>query len=109
MLGLSGLEQWYVYGLGVGELSTPSKKNPRWVLSETLMEDAKAHNQRNKYTTSDELGRFLREMGCEHKSNGKKWGWIFPPLAEPREAWRSRAGGTWEWLTPEITDWGEKP
>jgi hypothetical protein len=48
-------------------------------------------------------------MGCKHKSNGKKWGWVFPPLAEAREAWRIRVGGSWEWLTPSITDWREKP
>jgi hypothetical protein len=44
-------------------------------------------------------------MGCKHKSNGKAWGWIFPPLAEAREVWRARAGGDWEWLAPDITDW----
>ena len=62
-----------------------------------------------KATTSEELAGFLKEMGCTHKSNGKNWGWIFPPLSEAREAWRARAGGDWEWLTPGIADWGEKP
>lgn len=109
MLGLTGLEQWFAHRLSVGELPKPDKKNPRFVLSEYLMEDAKAHNQRNKFTTSDELGRFMREMGCEHKSNGKRWGWVFPPLSEAREAWLERAGETWEWLAAEITDWAEKP
>jgi hypothetical protein len=51
----------------------------------------------------------MGEMGCIHKSNGKKWGWVFPPLTEARDAWRARAGGEWEWLTPDIADWGEKP
>ena len=46
-------------------------------------------------------------MGCTHKSNGKAWGWIFPPLAEARQGWLARAGKTWEWLA-EIEDWGEK-
>ena len=48
-------------------------------------------------------------MGCIHKSDGKAWGWIFPPLSEAREAWSARARGEWEWLTSNITDWGEKP
>jgi hypothetical protein len=109
MLGLTGLQQWYVHMLSLGELPWPtSMKNPRFVLSERLIEDA-AHNPRNRFTTPDELGRFMREMGCEHKSNGKKWGWVFPPLAEAREAWLRGAGGNWDWLAPEIKDWGEKP
>jgi hypothetical protein len=78
------------------------------VLSKYLIEDAKNHGPRNKYTTPEELAQFLREMGCEHKSNGKAWGWIFPPLAEARSAWLARAGNTWEWLA-EIEDWGDKP
>lgn len=109
MLGMTGLEQWYVHLLSVGELPRPSPKNPRWVLSETLIEDARNASPRNKYTTPEELAQFLREMNCTHKSNGKKWGWIFPPLAEARQSWLARAGNTWEWLAPAIEDWGEKP
>jgi Family of unknown function (DUF5906) len=109
LLGLTGLEQWYVHKLSVGELRGADQKNPRRVLAKHLMEDAKNHSPRNRFTTPDELGRFMREQGCEHKSNGKNWGWVFPPLAEAREAWLARAGGNWEWLAPEISDWGEKP
>ena len=109
MLGLGGLELWYVHLLNVGELPCPDKKNPRFVISKNLLEAAKNHNARNKYTTSEELAGFLKEMGCTHKSNGKNWGWVFLPLGEAREAWRARAGGDWEWLTPGIEDWGEKP
>jgi hypothetical protein len=109
MLGLSGLELWYVHLLNVGELPWPDKKNPRRASSEQLLESAKNHNARNKYTNFEELAGFLKEMACTHKSNGKAWGWIFPPLSEAREAWRARAGSGWEWLTPDITDWGEKP
>jgi hypothetical protein len=109
MLGLTGLQQWYVHLLSVGELSGASAKNPRHVISERLLENAKHHTARNKYVTFEELAEFLKEMGCEHKSNGKKWGWIFPPLGEARDAWRVRAGGEWEWLTPAINDWAEKP
>jgi hypothetical protein len=109
MLGLAGLELWYVHLLSVGELAGASEKNPRYVISERLLENAKNHNARNKYTTAEELAGFLKEMGCTHKSNGKKWGWVFPPLADAREAWQRRAGGDWEWLTPGIADWAEKP
>ena len=107
MLGMTGLEQWYVHLLSVGELPKPSEKNPRWVASKFLIEDAKNHNQRNKYITPDELAEFVKEMGCTHKSNGKAWGWIFPPLAEARSNWLARAGNTWQWLA-DIEDWGQK-
>ena len=108
MLSLTGLELWYVAMLTVGELPGPTKKNPRMVLSKALLDDAKDHNQRNRYITDTELGRFMREMGCIHRSTGKAWGWEFPPLPEARDRWKARAGGDWEWLEPEIADWGEK-
>jgi hypothetical protein len=49
-------------------------------------------------------------MGCEHKSNGKKRGWVFPPLADARQAWIIRVGGgDWDWLAKDMEDWeGEK-
>jgi hypothetical protein len=109
MLGLTGLEQWYVHKLSIGELSKPDPKNPRFVLSANLMKDAKDHTPRNRYVTDTELGRFMSEMGCTHKSNGKAWGWVFPPLTEARDAWRAQAGDNWDWLTPEVSDWGDKP
>jgi hypothetical protein len=109
MLGLDGLQTWYVSLLSVGELPRPAKNNPRYVTSATLLENAKNHNQRNRYTTSGDLASFLKEIGCAHKSNGKAWGWVFPPLAEAREAWCLRTGGDWQWLAPDATGWGEKP
>ena len=110
MQGLTGLEQWYVHLLSVGELPSPSPKNPRWVLARVLLENAKAHSLRNKYVTADDLAEFLKEVaGCTHKSNGKAWGWVFPPLVEARQSWLLRAGKNWEWLAPDIADWGEKP
>jgi hypothetical protein len=110
LLGLPGLELWYVHKLSIGELPKADKKNPRFVLSKDLMDDAKDHTPRNRYVTDTELGRFMGEMGCTHKSNGKKWGWVFPPLTEARNAWLIRAGGdNWDWLAPEVNDWGDKP
>ena len=90
--------------------SFPKPKEPkvgsRWV----LLENAKAHGLRNKYVTADDLAEFLKEVaGCTHKSNGKAWGWVFPPLVEARQSWLLRAGKNWEWLAPDIADWGEKP
>jgi hypothetical protein len=109
MLGLDGLELWYVHLLNVGQLPAPDKKNPRRVVSGRLLEDAKNHNARNKYLNFEVMTGFLKEMGCKHKSDGKAQGWVFLPLAEARSAWAARAGGEWEWLTPDITDWGEQP
>lgn len=109
MLSLTGLEQWWISMLNIGELPCPDKKNPRRVRSEALLEAAQNHNQRNKYVTDTELGTFMGKMGCTHKSDGKKWGWVFPPLPEAREAWRIHSGGHWEWLEPSLDDWGAKP
>ncbi len=108
MLSLNGLELWYVHLLSVGELPKPDPKNPRRGLSQNLLEDAKKHNPRNKYLNFEEMTSYLKEMGCTHKSDGKAWGWIFPPLAEARAAWTAKAGGEWEWLTPNAIDWSEK-
>ena len=82
MLSLTGLEQWWVAMLDVGKLPNPDKKNPRRVRSEALLEAAQKFSPRTKYINSNELGTFLDNMGCEHKSDGKKWGWVFPPLPE---------------------------
>jgi hypothetical protein len=109
MLSLTGLEQWWVSMLDVGELPSPDKKNPRRVRSEALLEAAQKFSPRTKYINSTELGTFLDNMGCTHKSDGQKWGWIFPPLPEAREAWRLRSGGHWEFLEPNLDDWGAKP
>ena len=109
MLSLTGLEQWWVSMLNVGELPNPDRKNPRRVRSEVLLEAAQKFSPRTKYINSTELGTFLDNMGCEHKSDGKKWGWVFPPLPEAREAWRLRSGGHWEFLEPNLDDWGAKP
>jgi hypothetical protein len=109
MLSLTGLEQWWVSMLDVGELPNPDKKNPRRVRSEALLEAAQKFSPRTKYINSTELGTFLDNMGCAHKSDGQKWGWIFPPLPEAREAWRLRSGGHWEFLEPNLDDWGAKP
>ena len=70
MLGLTGLEQWYVHLLNVGELPNPEPKNPRWVLSKKLMEDAMANSVRNRYLTPDELGSFMRDTRAS-ASGGK--------------------------------------
>jgi hypothetical protein len=87
MLSLGGLEQWWVAMLNVGELPQPDKKNPRRVRSELLLEAAQNYSQRNKYLNETELGTFMGKMGCKHHSDGKRWGWIFPPLPEAREDW----------------------
>jgi hypothetical protein len=105
---LDGLEQWWLSKLSSGETPTAQEKNPRWVLSARLYEEALAHNARNKYLTDTEFGRFLGQMGCEHKSTGKAWGWVFPPLGEARRAWEIKMGGKFEWLRPEVTEWNEK-
>ena len=75
---LDGFEQWWFAKLNTGETPMPQMKNPRWVLSKRLLEEAVEHNARAKYVTETEFGNFLRQMGCEHKSTGAAWGWVFP-------------------------------
>ena len=89
-------------------LGTAEGVRPVSVLSRKLYTEAIAHNARTKYATDTEFGRFLAERGCEHKSNGKAWGWIFPPLDEARRAWELRMGGNVEWLGLGIKEWNEK-
>jgi Mesyanzhinovviridae DNA primase len=104
---LDGLEQWWLAKLSTGETPIPGPKNPRHVLSKRLYVEAVTHNARAKYVTDTEFGRFLSEVGCEHKSNGKAWGWVFPPLPEARRAWEIKMGGTYDWLSPDIKEWNE--
>jgi hypothetical protein len=108
MASLTGLEQWWTSLLGTGELPSPEKANPRMVRSHQLFINAKAHNPRNRYNDT-ELGRFMGEMGCIHKSNGRAWCWVMLPLPEARKRWVARVGGDWEWLAPNLRDWSEKP
>jgi Family of unknown function (DUF5906) len=107
--GLTGLQQWYVYMLSVGLHPVGNVKNPRRVLARTLLADARDYTPRNRYITPEELAAFLKEMGFESKSDGRARSWVFPPLAEAREAWIAGAGGNWEWDAPDISEWGEKP
>jgi hypothetical protein len=105
---LDGFEQWWLSKLSTGETPQPEAKNPRWVLSKRLYTEAIEHNARNRYLTDSQFGQFLGKMGCEHKSNGKAWGWVFPPLDEARRAWEIKMGGTYEWLRPDVKEWNEK-
>jgi hypothetical protein len=106
MMSLTGLEQWWVDLLNTGVLPQPDKKNQRRVASKALLESARNHSPRNKYITETELGLFVKQMGCEHHSNGANWGWIFPPLTEARENWLARIRGEWHWLT-DVADWAK--
>ena len=105
---LDGLEQWWFAKLNTGETPMPQMKNPRWVLSKRLLEEAVEHNARAKYVTETEFGNFLRQMGCEHKSTGAAWGWVFPPIEEARRAWEIKMGGKCEWLSPDVKEWNQK-
>jgi hypothetical protein len=107
--GLSGLEQWYVYMLGTGLHPTGNVKNPRRVLSRTLLSDAQAYTPRNRFVTAEELATFLKEMDFVSKNDGKARSWVFAPLAEARDAWIARVGGAWDWDEPSLAGWGEKP
>ena len=102
---------WETRGRGeitFGELPLPEAGNPRFALSRYLFEDMKKHSPKNKYVTETELGRFLNDMGCEQRSTGRARGWVFPPLADAREAWETYCG-SWTWAQGEPTDWGVKP
>jgi len=104
---LGGMDQWWLAKLNNAETPTPQKGNPRWVLAKSLYEDCKAYSPRSTHITDDEFGRFLRELGCEHKRTAKAWGWIFPPLPEARSAWELRMGRKWDWLV-SATEWNQR-
>jgi len=108
MASLEGLDQWWLSKLSTAETPAPEKDNPRWVLAKRLYEEAKNHNARNKFITDTEFGLYLGKVGCGHKSTGKAWGWIFPPIDEARKAWEIRMNGKWEWLRPDVKEWNEK-
>jgi hypothetical protein len=102
---LDGLDGWFMAKLSLGELPNAFPKNPRQSLSCNLKRDAQDHNPKNKYLTETEFGLYLRkEVGCEHKSTGKAWSWIFPPLADCRKAFEVKLGGSCEWIS-QIEDW----
>jgi hypothetical protein len=105
MESLNGLEQWYLGLLNTGELPYAEKNNPRLVRSSYLFDDAK-QLLKNRYINETNLGLFLGDMGCENHHNAKFRGWIFPPLPEARQRWNTRIGGEWNWLTPNLADWG---
>jgi hypothetical protein len=107
--GLTGLEQWYVYMLGVGLHPPGGIKNPRRVLSKRLLTSAKDYSPRNRYITDEELAAFLKEHGFVSKSDGIARGWVFLPLAEARDRWLARVGGNWSWDHPDLAEWGAKP
>jgi hypothetical protein len=105
LFSLDGLNQWYVHKLGVGRLPMPNPKNPRQSMSEYLLEDCRGFSARNRFVDETEFGLFMRERGCEGRSNGRKRSWVFPPLKEARAAWEAEAGA-WDWLEPGLEDWG---
>jgi len=84
MLGLDGLELWYVHLLNVGQLPAPDTKNPRRVVSGRLLEDAKNHNARNKYLNFEMMTGFLKEMGCKHNEVGYSYPWPRPAGRGPQ-------------------------
>lgn len=112
VFSLGGKEEWYLHILETGQLPTPlaKKEHPRWGLSKVMFEDAKRYSpMKNKYLNETEFGRFLgEECGCEHKSNGQAWGWVFRPLCEHRAAWITKFG-EWDWTEPDLVDWSIAP
>ena len=101
---LDGLDQWWLAKLNTGQTPTPQKNNPRHIISAKLLDEAKKFSQRNSYVTETEFGRFMRGLGCQHKSTGANWGWVLKPLAEQRADWEQRFGAKWNWLA-HIPDW----
>ena len=102
---LGGLDQWWLAKLNTGQTPTPQKNNPRHIISANLLDEAKRYSERNRYVTETEFGRFMRELGCQHKSTGAKWGWVLKPLAEHRADWEARFEAKFDWLEPDIADW----
>lgn len=105
MQSLTGLELWWLAKLHSGVTSETGPKNPRWLLSTPALEDCKRLNPKAWYVNDTQFGRFMRDLGCEHKSTGSARGWVMPPLAEARRDWERRFGGAVDWFDKSIPDW----
>ena len=95
---LKGLDAWIEDMLQAGKLPVPlSEKYPNRCLSDNLENDAKRFD---KYTNSTRIADKLHKVfggRVEPFNIQSQRGWIFPPLAECRQTWARRYGGSWPW------------
>jgi hypothetical protein len=92
---LRGLDAWIEAMLQEGALPKPLPKYPNRCLSGDLLEAAKEFD---RYTNSAKVATRLQELLRVEAFNTKvARGWAFPELAECRQLWASRNGGTWRW------------
>ncbi len=109
MLGMTGLEQWYVHLLSVGELPKPKPEEPTLgSLPKSLIEDAKNHSPRNKYITPEELAAIREGDGLHAQEQWQKMGLDIPAARRSPLKLARQSRQHWEWLA-DIEDWGEKP
>ena len=109
MLGMTGLEQWYVHLLSVGELPKPNPKNPRWVT-------VRDSDRKMRRTTARETSTSPRRSLL---NSSKKWAAYIKAMARngagySRHSPRPVKAGSPEPATPgngspAIEDWGDKP
>jgi len=107
---LRGLDAWIETMLQRGALPYPVYNYPNRALSESLLEEAKRHDQYTNDTVisvklKEVFGEFDKDpVGMKPGNSGGKRLWIFPPLLECRAKWEKRNGGEWPWHQ-DIGEW----
>ncbi len=109
---LSPADQWWLSLLQTGELPGPrhapkeGEPNPRLAVSKTLFEHAHATVYQLRYYTLNQLGKMLKDYGCDRNTNWRINGqraWQFPSLKDARAAWDKRMKTHTEW--EETAEW----
>ena len=99
---LRGLDAWIEAVLQEGKLPKPWKEYANRCLSDHLLASAQDFDQ---YTNKTRIALRLQELfGVEPFNNQSARGWIFPSLAECREAWERHNGGHWRWHS-DVEEW----
>jgi hypothetical protein len=102
---LRELDAWIEMVLQRGSLPMPlSDVYPNRCLSKDLEKEAKQFAQ---YTNRTRIAKKLKELfaGMQEFNIQSARGWVFPSLADCRQAWEARNGGQWEWHH-DVKSWG---
>jgi hypothetical protein len=119
---LSPEDEWLVGLLQDGMLPGADPRNPHRAVSgehyvnvvsgmsercekrSGLFDRARQSSPRLRNKSHNELGAYLRSLGCRPVRVFRQRGWEFPPLPDCRKAWEERFPG-WTWNDSTLTRW----